>query len=483
MIQTILLVNGAVLGLLCAVGAALSLLRRSHFERERAAVRAGTISGEAAYRRYVRSDPGARVRLGLLAAGALLWLGGLLILTPPDITASLFAALLFPALPLLALPLAVYQVLVAALADAPAMTHLRGRPTRAGDLVLLFPKSNIMALSLYTALGLSALLCMVGVSPVACIVLVVLAYLATTTVRQRTRIALQRWLFPCTPLEESRWAALVPRAQIWAQRVGVEVAAVYVRDTSWLGNRESCVEVQDRRCALFVTEAFLGHSEWRQQDALLCELLAAGARLPRLQGQARQRLMRVLAPAIGLILVDLLLTLGSGVFGYSFLAVVLIYLMPIIYIAGVLVLGWRNLKANAQMAKQIVLDADRAAAELTGDPIAVMAAVYTEAALAGIPLDHRRLLCPTVAERLEALGDRVLYEGRLAPWATDPMPSIVPIESAGRLLTTALTDAAKLAPPPAIPEAADPVAVAADRAFAPSPRTSQHRADSKWGDG
>jgi hypothetical protein len=243
MIQTILLVNGVGLGVLCAIGAALSLLRRSHFEHERVAVRAGALPGEMAYRQYVRSDPAGRVRVGLLAAGALLWLGSLLVSTPADITAPLVAALLFPALPLLVLPLAIYQVLVVALADAPAMTHLRGKPTRAGDLVLLILKASVIALSMYTLLELSAVFCMVGAPPAACIVLVLVAYLATITVRQRMCIALQRWLYPCIPLEESPWAG-----------------AVYVRDTSRLGNRESCVEVQDRRCALFLTEGFLANS-------------------------------------------------------------------------------------------------------------------------------------------------------------------------------------------------------------------------------
>jgi len=479
MIQTILLVNGVGLGVLCAIGAALSLLRRSHIERERAAVRAGALPGEMAYRQYVRSDPAGRVRLGLLAAGALLWLGSLLILTPTDITAPLVAALLFPALPLLVLPLAVYQVLVAALADAPAMTHLRGQPTRAGDLVLLVLKASVIALSVYTLLELSALLCKLGAPPMACIVLAVVAYVATIFVRQRTRIALQRWLYPCIPLEESPWAVLVPRVQTWAQRVGVEVAAVYVRDTSRLGNRESCVEVQDRRCALFLTEGFLANSGWRQQDALLCQLLAAGARMPGLQGQARQRLVRVLAPAVGLLLVDLML--ASGVFGYSFVVAVLINLMPIIYIAGVLVVGWWYFKASVQTTKQIVLDADEAAAVLTGDPFAVMVAFHTEATLAGIPLDYRRLLCPSVAERLDAFDGLAAREGGWAPWATDPVPSITKMESEGRLLTTPLTDAAKLAPPPEIPEAADPVVVAADQTSAPSQGAEQHPADSKWG--
>jgi hypothetical protein len=117
----------------------------------------------------------------------------------------------------------------------------------------------------------------------------------------------------------------------------------------------------------------------------------------------------------------------------------------------------RRVSGNASFARPILAN-DRYAAELTGDPLALLVALNTLAALNALAPDKRPGDFPNIVERVRAL-DAIIHEpGPRAPWATRPVPSVVPVSLGPYPVTVPLG----AAPPPAdVPAGRYPSATAA----------------------
>jgi hypothetical protein len=189
---------------------------------------------------------------------------------------------------------------------------------------------------------------------------------------------------------------------------------------------------------MFLSNSFLLSSDPRQHDAIICVLLETIRRVPHFQARVQRFSRAVLLCFLGLIVFMILtggIVLGDAALG----SLLLVITTPLLGLVG-LVLYFRAIRRLRMHARQITLDADRAAAELTGDPYAVMAAIHTVLMLNGRdPITRSLTACPSTAERIAAL-DRWLHEtGAQGLRVPEPVPSIAPVYAGGRLITTPIT--------------------------------------------
>lgn len=265
--------------------------------------------------------------------------------------------------------------------------------------------------------------------------------------------AISLWLIPCQAIEATPYAPLGERMRAWERLAGVRLGPIYVRAGG--GN----VGVSGPlRPALFVGELFLKQSDWRQIDAVLCHELGH----LRHHDIVRRLVMESLTVGLGVtalvyaglspnaLVRDVLAVRGGG--DGAIVAVALV--------------GWavgfmvgRQASFNAEYA------CDRVSMELTGDPLALIAALFTIGAiLKGNPkLDGSNH--PATTRRVRRLERRLQWTpAGLAPWAYAPVPSKVPLKLRDRLLTIPLDQAPPPMPVPPQPWATMPVPVTAPAA-------------------
>jgi hypothetical protein len=465
----VLVVGGGALALVSLLSVGLVLLRRGQLRHELAAVRAGRYPGTIAYQRY--SEASAQRGLVLVLTLLVLALavavpvfagqvGTVLGMDDPFPQQSLGIGLAF-VLPLVLLPFWLYLLLAGALADAPAFAQLRGLPTRPQDVLALRLKGILAGLP-------AALVLEVGLALVAFDVpqwlppaVLIGGLVVVLVVLTRVRVPLYRWYYRSQPIERTQWAALAPRAAAWGQRIGARVRAVYVREMARYGSGDTLIVGGRRNCVLFLSDTFLGVSEWRQQDAMIALSLSLIA------GQRRRTLRLYLSLAALLLAVLFVATLqflptllgdspDAELLG-ALLGLVVSLLFLGLFIA-LLVWSIIDRAKNPTGLKQRFLAADLAAAAVIGDPLAVMAALNTTMALAGISARKRAgAALISGAERMQALDQWTRQPGPRAPWFAEPVPCIVPVQIGPYVLTAPLTPAAKEATPPPVPSGPYPV--------------------------
>ena len=459
---------GAILlAVFCGLGVLLAFVRRARFWRELAAVRAGRYPAAIAYQRY--TDANMR-RVVMYVALIILFVGAFSvsftstltnILAPGTDLANVFAHL-FPAgllliPPAVFLPLTIYAVLVGALADAPALAHLRGLPTRPRDLVVLRLKIALVArLPVLLIFEAAIALYVFNVVPaLVCLALSVVGIFATSAVLLSMQTLLFRWYYPSVPIERTRWAALAPRVADWARLLGMPAPVVYVAGRTRFGIADSTIFGRSPR-TIFLSDFFLDNSEWRQRDAFICLLLAIGLRR-RKQAQRSYGLLTFFFLAL-VALLALALPPPSAVadpLGIGFL----LTLLPMFLLVGLLL--FFNLAARRvnRSAGTLLTDGDRQSAALTGDPLAVMALLNTVTVLSSANPWQPVQQLPTTAARITALDALRAQPSPRAPWAAYPVPSVAPMQLGPYVFTVPLTPAARDATPPPVPAAPYPLAM------------------------
>ncbi|HLZ23062.1 MAG TPA: hypothetical protein VKQ30_13155 [Ktedonobacterales bacterium] len=410
-----------------------SLGRRATFRRELAAVRAGKYPAWQGYMRYRnpvnRQGYVARFLAVLLLAIVVF---SFLPQSTQDNNAFFEALLVRPNLVVLVLSyvlgssiaLIMSIGITAITADAPAYRLLRGGTLQARELITRRLKMFVPArLPLLLVLGLCALLYGFGMSWEICVALLGIGYAATQIVAIWTLSRLQRWYYPCLPLEQSQWSALASRVEAWARAAGQPAPRVYVRSGPVDGFGNSAA-LGGSPGTLYLSDEFLANSEWRQQDALLCWLIVA--RAPLMRQTMRIITIRVGVPlALGGILVANLLLFTNSTIDVSQSA--LETLLSILLVIGILVLFSIMARIINRRARRIFSECDRRAVELTGDPWAAMTMLATMDTLCqGTPALGGRAL-GSVPPRLAELDALTRTPGPRAPWAYQPVPSLQPV--------------------------------------------------------
>lgn len=436
----------SIAGILIGLSVLIALARPRTLRRQVLAVQAGKYpawQGYARYRGVTRIGSEAYASLFLLLLVALLAFVFVLPQSSLDFgeflaivtTPANLAVLLICFLTGLVAAITISTVIVAVVADAPAYRLLCGGTLRTGEMVARRLKMLVpVRLPLMLACDGCIALFGFGVNWVVCLVLIIAVFVATNFVALRVMAPLLRWLYSCVPLEQTRWAAQSSRVEAWARLAGKPVPRVYVRSGPVEGFGNSAA-VGGTRGILYLSDAFLARSEWRQQDALLCWLLIARAPLIRQAARIavfgiglQLGLVAVLVSSV-LLLTNMITDASAGEFA-AFLPISLLMALLVIFsIVG---------RGINRRARRIFGDSDRRAAELTGDPWAVMTMLATMDTLCqGIPALGERSV-GAVPPRLAALEAFTRMPGPRAPWAYQPVPSLQPVLSGPYPITVPL---------------------------------------------
>jgi hypothetical protein len=252
------------------------------------------------------------------------------------------------------------------------------------------------------------------------------------------RAPLQAYTSALQPIEQTQWVHLAPRIAAFAHLAGVEFSSIQVQqdlpDTFGIGLPGLYKPM------LILSEFFLRHSEWRQQDALVC--LAIGLTKKRVN---RHQLLSHLIPFVISIAYFLLLLLGLVWFlrvGTS--AVNTLFVFLFLSLIGVVVL-LKVIRSYLRRHETWIYDeADRIASFLTGDPIALMVALNVLCSFNGQPLDSH-------SQRMSRLDELAHQPWPHAPQASLPVPAVCAIGFGSRYLSTSLDQATKPDPVPSTP--------------------------------
>lgn len=434
--------------------------------REIRAARAGSYPPEIAYRRYITSSLGI-LRYAALIALIVPLVGVVVVIGNENVVVLLFGYLpaasevgvifgyvigLFGAL--YAVPFGTYDLLTAPL-GVHALAALRGIQLGGREalvhrlrrvLVVYAPVlvlCEVVSAAAFASVGLAVAVLVVGV-------------IAVFILRRALATQLILWQTPSLPIQRTRWAALDPRIGAWGHLAGVRVKAVYVQQTARLGTGGIAAVGSRRARVLFIGDALLASTDWRQQDALIVHALntsAAGIVL-------RSRLARLLVSygilaAVVAIFAALLLISQNGL-DVSPVVVIVLTLLAVMLTLGLFVYTVvMSIFARGRTRRRF-LAADARAAAITGDPLALMVGLNTLSALSGAPTDRRLAYYPSTAERVAALDALLRQPGPRAPYAWQLVPSIVPVFVGPYCLTVPLAPTPQTAPVP-VPAGPHPV--------------------------
>lgn len=250
-------------------------------------------------------------------------------------------------------------------------------------------------------------------------------------------VSLRMWTTAVSPLEATEWAHLQPRITAWARIAGTEFAAVLVQQ-DLIGEVNTRV-VGLRRPTIVLSESFLRHSDWRQQDA------AVGIAV----GVMRKNLSRVLFLYNALVVATGLIFMMALYF-MSVFAVSLAYNLYDIFFA--LILLYLIVRLGQQYSRRFIrakyFVVDRIASYLIGDPVAVMVALNTFNTLNGVPPALKSANVPSVNERIQQLDALVRTPWPRAAYAAVPVPSISPVTIDTYLLTAPFQSNRDVSPVP-----------------------------------
>jgi hypothetical protein len=251
--------------------------------------------------------------------------------------------------------------------------------------------------------------------------LVACANISYYTIGSRHIIA---WTARTIPIEQSPWASLVLHIDEWLRLARVKRQDIRIQTMIRIGSSNGAVSDLFHP-VLLLNSTFLAHSDWRQQEATLAWMI---------------RLVHKKFPAT-----YIWLTSSLSVISWTFLAAgvaLLITFAPhssqlpglisplvaIILIYAILLLITRKITQRA------AFEADRFAAELTSDPLALIVALHTQHSLN----TSRLQLPPATRNRIAALYQLTQQSNASHYWISDPVPSLLPFSFQEKLLTTPL---------------------------------------------
>lgn len=242
---------------------------------------------------------------------------------------------------------------------------------------------------------------------------------------------IHRWIYRAVPVEQSQWSALGERVQQWAALAEVRFHGIYVQHETSLYTQGTAISGM-WRTSLFLSDLFLEYSDWRQQDAIITDVLSLLAQHP-----FRYLLLSRFFLSLFLVLVIFMLTQAIALFPAFAL---LIFLIAVALLIAFL-LSWQ---ANLRKITSHYFLADAQTMAMTGDPLALIVALNTLAALN----PHTAALGMRRIQRLEKQMQR---PGPRAPWAMSQVPSIVPVVRESRTFTMPIDQISLPAPVPATP--------------------------------
>ena len=459
----------------CIFAALLALLSSGILHRALERMPVLYLAPQETYQRYMRGRNGLALTLTTLAALAPFFVA----LVAFVIDAALSPSGVFPdagitqigysllwgfALSLTVAPL-VFNIISAQRADAQAMRELLGLTTQPGDLITLRARvallSTLPLILLIESFFLLSALAQNGLLPTIIGGALVAALVAWLIVVSFSQVTL---FFTSVPIEQTQWGEFGARARDWARLAGIRLEAVRVLPMAALGSADGYIRGFGAR-TIYVSDVFLQMSEWRQQDAYTAYLLGYSQRrrkqAPWTYGASALLLLFFVSVAFLPILLPGIEYTSSGDPIFLYFTFVLLLLLIILSI-------------SRQRGRNILFTSDAYAAQLTGDPTAVMAMVATIDSRSGgfartayfrgvvSPLlrygGYRGAYgfysfgsisqLPTILNRLAALDAIMRTPGPRAPWAMAPVPSITPVAMGPYPVTVPLQQAAQAAPGP-----------------------------------
>lgn len=234
------------------------------------------------------------------------------------------------------------------------------------------------------------------------------------------------------PITQTPWANLAPRIAAYARLAGVEISSIQVQQD--LPGTFSAGYLGLGKPVLFISEFFLRHSEWRQQDAIV-SLVISFAR----KNVNRHMLLSKLA-STGAAIACIVLPLGSVAFIQGLNPITSFLLSSIV----ALTLYSKTSSYFRRLHIRNDLEADCIASYLTGDPVALMVALNVVYTFNGERLDHSS----EQARRLDELAHQPWPH---APQASLPVPAVFALDFDSRPLSTSLDQATSPDPVPTAP--------------------------------
>jgi Zn-dependent protease with chaperone function len=189
---------------------------------------------------------------------------------------------------------------------------------------------------------------------------------------------------------------------------------------------------------VIISEFFLRHSEWRQQDAWVGALIGLVKRKVSLHTFLGKLISCIIVGAYFLVLPF------TNSFSTDLLALTIILLSPLLLLIGAYILISVISAYSQRLETRDYIEADRLASFLTGDPVAVMVALNLVRALNGVTINQQD-------ERMRNLDELARQPWSRAPQAALPVPAVCEASYDSHLLTTSMDWVTAPGPVPAAP--------------------------------
>jgi hypothetical protein len=429
--------------LACGIAIVLVIRFRRAYEKQSAATRDDETPRYAAYKKLAMA--GAHLTLLVTISSLVVTVAAVLFLSAQAIYPRVFVfvgiALCIIVAPCLVLPRLLFDFLALLYVDNPALAEFQGCDLASQKVMAFSIRSifcghiandrryrailtvSLSSLLLFEATGILLLLnfhIYLWIIPVLAVLLRLIDGL--------TKNFTLKWIARVEPLEKTRWAALEPRIRQFSEREEVEIGGIYVQAMARTGSAQSQVYGL-RHPTLLLSDIFLKNSDWRQQDALIVIML----------GYIKKNASRIN------IVFSLAVTVTFWIFVVAFSTLVASLDAPVapstaltalfsLCVFCILLMVIRVFSLSQQSAHY------RSAMHVTGDPLAVLAAIHTMGLLTTTLLSSYTWR----SKRMSRLHHHASQFGPRAPWADRPVPSIAPLDPGSVTLTIPLEQA----PPP-----------------------------------
>ncbi|WP_201359789.1 hypothetical protein [Dictyobacter formicarum] len=238
------------------------------------------------------------------------------------------------------------------------------------------------------------------------------------------------------PIEQTSWAYLQPRIAAWSRLAGVSFGEVLIQPDI-IGTN---IRVIGRKnTMLIIGDQILRHTDWRQQDAMICLELALVRK--KVLNWNFWRIISMLV-GLGLLFVPLIVQLSINILDITifFLCTFLMLLITIFVNRGF-----------RKKMHTLYQDADCISCYFTGDPMATMVALTTIQALNGVQATQKSNAIPSANTRLQQLDQLARQSWPRAPYASELVPAITPVTFGPYQLSTAFDKQSEPAPVPDAP--------------------------------
>ncbi|MBV9232349.1 MAG: hypothetical protein JOZ18_23780 [Chloroflexi bacterium] len=238
------------------------------------------------------------------------------------------------------------------------------------------------------------------------------------------------------PIAQTQWATLAPRIAAWAHLAGVEFSSIQIQ--------QAMPDTIDMNISglgkpmLIISEFFLRHSEWRQQDALVSMLIGLAKRKVNLHTFLDNLISVIIVVAYVLVLPFTKLS------STDVLALAITFLSPLLLLIVAYILMSTISAYSRRLQTRDYIEADRMASFLTGDPVAVMVVLNLIYALSGVTMNQQD-------ERMRNLDELARQPWPRAPQAALPVPAVCEVSYDSHLLTASMDGATTPGPVPTAP--------------------------------